>query len=466
VLFVEFRYFIFFGAVFALYWLMTGRSARKVVLLASSYIFYSLWDWRFLSLVLLSTLTNYYFGARLHLAPTEAGRKRWLWLSVLLNFGMLATFKYFGFFYESFRAFAGLFMPPDFPTIDLVLPLGLSFYTLQAASYCLDIYWKRIQPSSKLLDFAVFIAFFPQLLMGPIVKAREFLPQLEEDKSWAQVQVRHCLFLFLYGYFKKAVVSDNLSFLLDPYFADPGAYTGASSRIALVLNGLQLYCDFSGYSNMAVASAGLLGLKIPENFFFPFFARNFAQFFQRWNMTMFQWLKEYLYIPLLSALPRKEPSIYFGLFVVCLAAGLWHGSTVSFFASGLFCGIGIVGATFFSRLVGRAGIVFPHWAAMLLTLAWFSGTAIFLRDIGLRKVALIFAFISGGDGGGIRELPAQVLWVVPALALVHYLAYRRKLDDALALLPWPVAAALFGVLTALVLSFVPESFRKFVYLNF
>jgi alginate O-acetyltransferase complex protein AlgI len=284
-LFIEFRYLLFLFATLVTYWLAPTKLARNLTLLTASYLFYCFWDWRFLFLLLFSTGANFLLGRAIHFARSPRERKNWMRFAVGLNLAILAGFKYFDFFYASFRGLAGVFSTSvSFPLLEVLLPLGLSFYTFQVLSYCLDIYWKRAAPVDSLLEFSVFVAFFPQLLIGPIVRARDFIPQLSEDKRISAIPIRSLAFLFLFGYFKKAVIADNLSVLIGPYFENPAAFSALSGWKALFLNGIQLYCDFSGYSDMAVVPIwqwqALVSLEsgFPPTFTSPFSPATFPSF--------------------------------------------------------------------------------------------------------------------------------------------------------------------------------------------
>ncbi len=272
-IFTEFRFLGFFLAVFALHWGLRSLRARHVLLLVASYVFYGAWDVRFLGLVLLSTTVDFTAGRLLALLSSPGHRRAVLACSLVVNLGVLCTFKYFNFFAASFvdllRAL-GVEAAPT--TLHLILPVGISFYTFQSISYTVDVYRRTLVPSRDLLSFATFVAFFPQLVAGPIVRAVDFLPQLAVPRRLADVAWRPLLLLFLSGFVKKAVLSDNLAPYVDAFYTQPAAFDTASHWLGLLGYAAQIYCDFSGYSDMAVATAGLLGYRLCQNFNRPYLA--------------------------------------------------------------------------------------------------------------------------------------------------------------------------------------------------
>ena len=299
-LFVELRFFVFFAAVFALVWTLRDNEWRKRILTAASYIFYAAWDWRFLALIVFVTLVSYGVGrvgaAR---APGDVQRKLSLAGGIVVALGVLGVFKYFNFFADSFADLAGLVgLPAGQVTLNLVLPVGISFYTFQAISYMVDVHRGDVRARTSVLDVAFYIAFFPQLVAGPIVRASDFLPQMETARRWADVPVRASLALFLVGFIKKACISDNIAPYVDVIFADPSLYSGATVVGGVLLYGVQIYCDFSGYSDMAIACAALLGYTFPANFAAPYLSRDIQDFWRRWHISLSSWLRDYLYIPL------------------------------------------------------------------------------------------------------------------------------------------------------------------------
>ena len=338
-LFIEPRFFLFFAVVFAVYWAIPRNGLRKVWLLAASWLFYAAWDWRFLIPMLSITAIDWWVGVKLGETGDPVRRHRLVLLALVTNLANLFFFKYFNFFADSMAELLAAFgTEASWTTLNIVLPVGISFYTFHMLSYVIDVYRGELQPRRSLLDIALFAAIFPQLVAGPILRASSFLPQFEDKRSFAEVPVRACLTMFLIGYFKKACVSDNISPFVDPVFATPGIYSADALVGATLLYAVQIYCDFSGYSDMALASAGLLGYRLPQNFDWPYFARNISDFWRRWHISLSTWLRDYLYITLGGN--RKGTLItYRNLFLTMLLGGLWHGANITYIVWGAWHGM-------------------------------------------------------------------------------------------------------------------------------
>lgn len=337
-------FFIFFVVVYALYLLLRRSPQRQnVLLLVGSYIFYGWWDWRFLSLIALSTLIDYSIGlamARVD-GDTKADknrRRQLLWCSVLFNLSVLAFFKYFNFFTQSLVDSLGLFgIVIDPITLNVILPVGISFYTFQTMSYAFDIYRGRLEPTRNFINFATFVAFFPQLVAGPIERAANLLPQFERQRHISPEQVETGLFLIIWGLFKKAVIADNIAFIVNSVYNNHEVFYGLDIIIATVAFAIQIYCDFSGYSDIARGVARLLGFELMVNFRLPYFALNPSDFWNRWHISLSTWLRDYLYIPL-GGNRHGQFNTYRNLFLTMLLGGLWHGAAANFVLWGAYHG--------------------------------------------------------------------------------------------------------------------------------
>lgn len=340
-IFTEFRFFVFAAIVLAIYWAIPTDKYRKGWLLLVSYFFYGMWDWRFLSLIFLSTGVDYAVGLAME-AQSDEKKKRWLLiLSLAVNLGVLGYFKYWNFFVDSFADAAGsMGLTVDPILLDIILPVGISFYTFQTLSYTLDIYRGSLRATRSLLDFSLFVAFFPQLVAGPIVRARDFLHQLDRKRAWAEVDLRWALTLFLLGFFKKACVADNLAPYVDGFFENPALYGTIDSWLATLMYSAQIYCDFSGYSDMAIAMAGLMGYRLTENFNAPYFASDIADFWRRWHISLSSWLRDYLYISL-GGNRGGQLRTYRNLILTMLLGGLWHGASWNFVLWGAIHGVSL-----------------------------------------------------------------------------------------------------------------------------
>ena len=328
-LFNSLHFLVFFPAVVALYFATPFRF-RWVLLLAASYYFYASWEPVYLGLIVLSTLVDYVVALRMGALPSGRKRRPYLLVSILANLGMLGTFKYLGFVTDSFRVLSGqLGIFQDFAAFDLLLPVGISFYTFQTLGYSIDVYRGKKEPERHLGIFALYVSFFPQLVAGPIERAGRLLPQLHQRHTFDYHRVTSGLQRMMWGFFKKVVIADQLALYVDPVYASPESYPGQVVILATYLFAFQIFCDFSGYTDIAIGAARVFGYDLMENFQRPFFAASIQDFWRRWHISLSTWLRDYLYIPLGGSRVSKGRS-YFNLFLVFLLAGLWHGAGWNF----------------------------------------------------------------------------------------------------------------------------------------
>ena len=321
--FVSIAFFLFFALVLFSQVVIRHRGARQTVLLAASYVFYGWWDWRFCFLMLALTLVAYYTALGLERHP---GRKGLLAVGVAVPLAVLFFFKYMDFFVESFCALFGIARAG---ALRIILPVGISFYTFQSLSYTIDVWRGKVQVSHSLMKFALYISFFPQLVAGPIVKAADFLPQLDEDRRPTRAGVAAGLNIFLWGMLKKAVLADHLSVFVDAVYAAPAAYSSGTVLLAVLAYAMQIYFDFSGYSDMAIGCARCLGYELEKNFDLPYISANVSEFWKRWHISLSSWLQQYLYISL-GGNRRGRAHTYLNLMLTMLLGGLWHGAGVNF----------------------------------------------------------------------------------------------------------------------------------------
>jgi len=471
-IFTEFRFFLFFGLVFGVYWALRGNSWRKAWILLCSYAFYGAWDWRFLSIIIGSTLVDYFVG--INLARPDAirsTRRALLMVSLVVNLGALAFFKYANFFVDSaVGLFSTVGLPVNAVTLNIVLPVGISFYTFQTLSYSLDIYARKLAPRESLLDLATFVAFFPQLVAGPIVRAADFLPQLESDRRFSQVNVRACLTLFIVGFFKKACVSDNLAPIVDRYFSDPGAYDALSGWIGVLSYTAQIYCDFSGYSDMAIACAGLLGYELCVNFNFPYFASSITDFWRRWHISLSTWLKDYLYIPLGGNRGSKWFN-YRNLLLTMVLGGLWHGAAWTFVVWGALHGGALIVHKEWSKFSQRVPqLAKPsEWVTLLgvlMTFYWVCITWIFFRAESFSTAMTVLQSFVLLRSPGTQQLSIGILGVLFSLVWIHWLTSKDVWGRAVNHLPTQLYAVGYGFAAALILTLVPVGYTAFIYFQF
>ncbi len=340
-LFNSIDFAIFLPVVFLLYWYGTQNNlrARNALLLVASYVFYGWWDWRFLSLIIFSSFVDFYVGKAMGQSDDDKKRKKLLWVSVLVNLGFLGFFKYYNFFAESLvEAFRFFGHPLDLRSLNIILPVGISFYTFQTMSYTLDIYRKKFEPTNDIVAFFAFVSFFPQLVAGPIERAAHLLPQFHQPKTFSYELMSDGLKKMLWGLFMKVAVADRLALYVEAIYGNVDMHTGLSFSVATVFFAFQIYCDFAGYSLIAIGCAQLFGYDLMENFRRPYFSSSFKEFWSRWHISLSTWFRDYVYIPL-GGSRVSEVRKYFNLFTTFVVSGLWHGANWTFIVWGGIHGI-------------------------------------------------------------------------------------------------------------------------------
>src|SRR6478609_4496871 len=327
---------VFLPIVFFLYWFVFNKtkSAQNALLIIASYYFYSCWDWRFLFLFVFSTFLDYYTGIRIEKNSNEKGRKFWFWLSVIVNLGFLGVFKYFNFFSASFAQMLSTVGFKASPILlDVVLPVGISFYTFHGLSYVIDIYFKRIKAEYNFVDYSLFVSYFPLLVAGPIERATHLLPEVKVKRTFDFQQAKEGVCQIIWGLVKKVVIADTCATYANAIFDN---YTSMNS-LSLILGGIyfafQIYGDFSGYSDMALGMSKLFGLDLLRNFNYPYFSRDIAEFWRRWHISLSSWFRDYLYIPLGGSRGSKLKQVR-NVFIIFVVSGFWHGANWTFVAWG------------------------------------------------------------------------------------------------------------------------------------
>lgn len=335
-LFNSLPFLVFLPLVFVVYWfvLPRKRQVRNAFFLIASYVFYGWWDYRFLALIAASTLVDFLVGKQLARTNGQVKRKALLWLSLGFNLGLLGFFKYYNFFVESWKEAWSIFgVEFNWTTLSIVLPVGISFYTFQTLSYTIDVYRKKLEPTHDLVEFATYVAFFPQLVAGPIERASHLLPQFQKLLRFNYSFALSGFYLILWGFFKKVVLADNSAYFVDQIFSNPTAYSSGELAVGALLFGLQIYGDFSGYSDIAIGVARLFGVDLMTNFKFPYLSRDIAEFWRRWHISLSTWFRDYLYIPLGGSRGSMLMQIR-NVFIVFLVSGLWHGPNWTFIVWG------------------------------------------------------------------------------------------------------------------------------------
>ena len=335
-LFNSINFAIFLPIVFFLYWFVTKGNLRvqNILLLVSSYFFYACWDYRFLFLLVFSTLIDYFTGIKIHEAQNQNRKKLWLWLSIFVNIGFLGVFKYYNFFSSSFvDAISLLGIKANLVTIKVILPVGISFYTFHGLSYVLDLYKNRIQPERNFINYSVFVSFFPLLVAGPIERATHLLPQVLKKREFDYLKAVDGLRQILWGLFKKVVIADNCAEFANQIFNNSVNYSGSTLVLGALFFTFQIYCDFSGYSDIAIGTARLFGIDLLRNFAFPYFSRDIAEFWRRWHISLSSWFRDYLYIPIGGSKGGIMMKIR-NVFIIFLVSGFWHGANWTFIVWG------------------------------------------------------------------------------------------------------------------------------------
>ena len=344
-LFNSLQFAVFLPLVFLLYWFVFDRLIRRsrhqlklqnAFVVVASYVFYGWWDWRFLLLIAFTSFCSWGSGLLIGKAASEKGSKAWMWLNIVLNLGILAVFKYYDFFGAEF---ARLFhISTEGLLLKVILPVGISFYTFQALGYSIDVYRKKMEPTKDIVAFFAFLSFFPQLVAGPIERATNLLPQFLKKREFDYDTAVDGVRQILWGLFKKMVVADNCAEYVDQVFAGYTHYTGSTLLLAALLFTFQIYCDFSGYSDIAIGTAKLFGIRLMRNFDTPYFSRSVTEFWRRWHISLTTWFRDYVYIPLGGSRTTRAKVVR-NILVVFLLSGLWHGANWTFIVWGAYHGL-------------------------------------------------------------------------------------------------------------------------------
>ena len=331
-LFNSIDFAVFIPIVFGLYWFLFSKSLKlqNLLIVFASYVFYGWWDWRFLTLILFSTLVDFTVGIKLSQENVKSKRRLLLLTSVLVNLGFLGFFKYYDFFLVNFtNAFTVLGYNFDSHSLNIILPVGISFYTFQTLSYTIDIYRKKLNPTNDIIAFSAFVSFFPQLVAGPIERATNLLPQFYKERKFEYSNAVDGMRQILWGLFKKVVIADNCAVFVSYIFDNSSELSGSSLALGAVLFSFQIYCDFSGYSDIAIGTSRLFGFNLKQNFAFPYFSRDIAEFWRRWHISLSTWFRDYLYIPLGGSRGGVLNKVRNTL-IIFVVSGFWHGANWKF----------------------------------------------------------------------------------------------------------------------------------------
>lgn len=464
-LFNSLEYLLFFLAALLVGWVTVRLPRLRLgLLLIASYIFYALNNHWLILLIAVSTLVDYVAGIKIGSTRSVRARRVWLWTSVTANLGILCYFKYFNFFASSFvSVLNGLGFGMDWTDLNILLPVGISFYTFQSMSYTIDVFQKKIEPETSLLNFAFYISYFPQLIAGPIVRATDFLPQTRQHPFLDAESLDRALYRIFKGLFKKIVLADFLAHYASLAYEAPGQADSVTAWLGVYAFSLQIYFDFSGYTDIAIGCARLMGFRLPENFNAPYIASSFSDFWRRWHITLSGWLRDYLYIPLGGSRTNAPFGVYRNLMITMILCGLWHGAAWPFILWGGMHGIILC----FERIVGWNRAREASWLHSFLMFHVFSLSWLPFRAADTEKMReLIQAMFSG-------ELPLAVTRGMAVAALVilgAWLAQRlfpRHDYNALFLrLPMAVKGFAYGLAWAAIVVFNSAGAQPFIYFQF
>ncbi len=479
-LFNTIDYLIFLVLVFVLYRAIAPKHPiqGRIVLLVSSYIFYGWWDWRFLILIAFSSGSDFFIGKFLHRTESRHKRKLLLFLSLFQNIGILFVFKYFNFFIDSFYKITGDALPGQWDSLHIILPVGISFYTFQTLSYTLDIYFKNLVPTRNALTFFTFVSFFPQLVAGPIERAKNLLPQFERYPHFSYEKATSGLKLMLWGYFKKMVIADQLAAVVNTVYGEPETFSGPLILLATFAFGIQIYCDFSGYSDIAIGSARLFGIELMKNFRTPYFAFSIRNFWQRWHISLSTWFRDYVYIPL-GGSKVKESKWVRNVLITFAVSGLWHGANITFVLWGMAHGILYTVERYFSPLVkipqSMKRITGGIFTFIMVNLFW-----IFFRAENEAHLKLLVGKIIQWDSfyltevknlitdhGYLNETGRMLVLAFPLFLIVEYLS-ARQITKVLPAYSWKAVRWSFYYIILLMILFLGklETAPEFIYFQF
>ena len=484
-LFNSIEYLIFFPIVVALYFAIPKNSIRVYVLLIASYFFYMCWNPIYILLIVVSTVIDYFVGKKMGVTEDKRQRNLLLLVSLAANLGILFYFKYYNFLAENLQVIIDLINSEWYiPEHTFLLPVGISFYTFQTLSYTLDIYYKKLEPELNFARFALFVSFFPQLVAGPVERATNLLPQFREKHVIEYERIVLGLRMILWGMFKKVVVADRLALFVDTVYSDPSSFGGLSSLIASIFFVFQIYCDFSGYTDIAIGSAKVLGFSLMDNFKGPLFSTNMTEFWRRWHISLSSWIRDYVFVPLSLALRNVGTYSYLLVaFISFTVFGFWHGANWTFIIWGALHGLAIGYETFTrkkrKRLYKKTNKTLYNFFSIILTFSFWTFTMIIFRAANITEAGIILENIfSFGQEGYFNttnftnykpQIWEQFLFALALIIFtlgVHYLEYKdwlySSVEKSFPVLRW----SLYLGVVFLILNFGNTEDVPFVYFQF
>lgn len=477
-LFNSIDFAIFLPIVFILYWFVTNKNLKlqNALLLVASYFFYACWDWRFMFLLMFSTLLDYFTGLKMQDARNQKSKKFWFWLSIIVNLGFLGVFKYYNFFAESFaEAISHIGLQVNPLTLSIILPVGISFYTFHGLSYVIDIYKDRIKAERNFVDYAVFVSFFPLLVAGPIERATHLLPQIKKQRTFDYAKAVDGLRQILWGLFKKIVVADNCAEFANQIFNNSADLSGSTLVLGAIFFTFQIYGDFSGYSDIALGTARLFGIELLRNFAFPYFSRDIAEFWRRWHISLSSWFKDYLYIPLGGSKGGNWMRIR-NTFIIFIVSGFWHGANWTFiiwgFLNALFIMPSIIMQTNRTNLeIVAKGKILPTFKELLQMTITF-GLAVFAWIFfRAENITHALQYVSDIFSKSLFKFPTIrpffLFLLITLFMLIEWLGREQKYAIAKIGLKWkkPLRYAMYYTIIVAIFWFAGKE-QQFIYFQF
>lgn len=476
-LFNSYEFLIFLPLVWFVYWVLLRKTMRgqNLLLLVASYVFYGWWDWRFLGLIALSSIVDFIAAQKIHQNTQKSKRKAWLWLSIGVNLSVLLFFKYYNFFASSLvNAFDSLNIYINPFTLQVLLPVGISFYTFQTMSYSIDVYHKKLEPSRDWIEFFAFVSFFPQLVAGPIERARHLLPQFYKKREFDYKTSADGLRQILWGMFKKVVIADSLAPSVDYIYSHYHEVSAGALILGTVFFAIQVYGDFSGYSDIAIGTARLFGFDLMTNFRTPYFSKSLAEFWRRWHISLSTWFRDYLYIPL-GGNRHGIKGQAFNMVVVFTVSGLWHGAEWTFVLWGLLHGVYLAQSLFWQRYVIKGRKIKNKWLAKI------NGVAMSLKIFGVMCISYVFfrtltlqhawGYFKGMlNTENFFEIPKAVqgnyhLYFIIALLVIDLINEKQDHQFKLGKVPQVFRWLIYLIVSVLILQYFGSS-ESFIYFQF
>ncbi len=476
-LFTSYIFWVFFAVVFILYRRLRHRT-QNYMLLVASYVFYGYWDWRFLFLMLFSTVVDYCAAILIARDQSRPRRKSVLISSIVIQLSLLGLFKYFGFFSQQLASvFSLVGIPVYLPALEFLLPVGISFYTFQTMSYMIDVYRGEYPCEKNFVNFALFVSFFPHLIAGPLVRATKLLPQIANPRTRRPDDFREGLYHIAIGLFKKVFVGDNLAPIANSIFqTNPGSLTGLECVAGIYAFAFQIYCDFSGYSSMAQGLAKWLNIDLTTNFNLPYLATSPTDFWRRWHISLSTWFRDYLYVPLLrrGAQPASKAKLFSALLIVMLLSGLWHGAAWTFVLWGAYHGLLLVGYRLISKKTSevsndKAGLPLTGYLIRIVIMfhlvcfGWLLFRAESISQVWAIIGRIVFDFHWTPF---VSSAFTMILFFAGPLVIYEFWLDRRQDLLSLARIDWPVRALVYSYCSLMLLFFPPPVSNVFIYFQF